>query len=86
MQERVALRNETLGALEIEASLEAEADFADIIREAHDFSLGDPELASRSAARACDARRVAPFRSSIRAAISGRGSSSRALERSTATR
>jgi glycogen debranching enzyme len=46
MQERVRLRNESPERLEIEVTLEAEADFADIISvKLHDFSLGDPELA-----------------------------------------
>jgi glycogen debranching enzyme len=46
MQERVTLRNESPERLEIDVSLEAEADFADIISvKLHDFSLGDPELA-----------------------------------------
>ena len=46
MQERITLRNESPEPLEVDVSLEAEADFADIISvKLHDFSLGDPELA-----------------------------------------
>ena len=46
MQERVTLRNESPERLEVDVTLEAEADFADIISvKLHDFSLGDPELA-----------------------------------------
>ena len=46
MQERITLRNESPEPLEVEVSLEAEADFADIISvKLHDFSLGDPERA-----------------------------------------
>jgi len=43
MQERVAVRNETMEPLAFELSLELCADFADIISvKLHDFSLGDP--------------------------------------------
>jgi glycogen debranching enzyme len=46
MQERITLRNESPEPLRVDVSLEAEADFADIISvKHHDFSLGDPELA-----------------------------------------
>ena len=46
MQERVAVRNESMHQLDFELSLELAADFADIISvKHHDFSLGDPEHA-----------------------------------------
>jgi glycogen debranching enzyme len=46
LQEKVTLRNESTERIELDVSLEAEADFADIISvKLHDFSLGDPELA-----------------------------------------
>jgi glycogen debranching enzyme len=46
MQERIAVRNETMKPLEFELSLELCADFADIISvKLHDFALGDPEHA-----------------------------------------
>jgi glycogen debranching enzyme len=46
MQERIAVRNESMDPLEFELSLELAADFADIISvKLHDFSLGDPEAA-----------------------------------------
>ena len=46
MQERIAVRNETMNPIEFELSLELAADFADIISvKAHDFSLGDPKHA-----------------------------------------
>jgi glycogen debranching enzyme len=47
MQERIAVRNETMETLEFEVSLELAADFADIISvKQYDFELGDPEHAS----------------------------------------
>jgi glycogen debranching enzyme len=47
LQERITLRNESPQRLEVEVAIEAEADFADIISvKLHDFSLGDPELAT----------------------------------------
>ncbi len=46
MQERISIRNESPGRLDLDVALEAGADFADIISvKHHDFSLGDPELA-----------------------------------------
>ena len=43
MQERIAIRNESMHRLEFEVALEFAADFADIISvKLHDFSLGDP--------------------------------------------
>ncbi|MEX2612403.1 MAG: glycogen debranching N-terminal domain-containing protein [Gaiellaceae bacterium] len=46
MQERIAVRNESMHQLDFELSLELAADFADIISvKHHDFSLGDPEHA-----------------------------------------
>jgi glycogen debranching enzyme len=46
MQERIAVRNESMKRLEFELSLELCADFADIISvKLHDFALGDPEHA-----------------------------------------
>lgn len=46
MQERIAVRNESMHRLDFELSLELAADFADIISvKHHDFSLGDPEHA-----------------------------------------
>ena len=46
LQERIAVRNETMELLEFELSLELAADFADIISvKNHDFALGDPENA-----------------------------------------
>jgi glycogen debranching enzyme len=46
MQERITLRNESPGRIELDVALEAESDFADIISvKHHDFSLGDPDLA-----------------------------------------
>jgi glycogen debranching enzyme len=47
MQERIAVRNETMEKLEFVVSLELAADFADIISvKQYDFALGDPEHAS----------------------------------------
>ena len=46
LQERIAVRNESMEPLEFELSLELGADFADIISvKLHDFALGDPEHA-----------------------------------------
>jgi glycogen debranching enzyme len=46
MQERLAVRNETMEKLEFVVSLELAADFADIISvKQYDFALGDPEHA-----------------------------------------
>ncbi len=46
LQERIAVRNESMERLEFEVSLELGADFADIISvKLHDFALGDPEHA-----------------------------------------
>ncbi len=46
LQERIALRNESMERLVFELSLELGADFADIISvKLHDFALGDPEHA-----------------------------------------
>ncbi|MGH3110035.1 MAG: amylo-alpha-1,6-glucosidase [Gaiellaceae bacterium] len=46
MQERIAVRNESMKRVEFELSLELCADFADIISvKLHDFALGDPEHA-----------------------------------------
>ena len=46
MQERIAVQNETMDALEFELSVELAADFADIISvKGYDFALGDPETA-----------------------------------------
>ena len=46
LQERIAVRNESMDRLEFELSLELGADFADIISvKQHDFALGDPEHA-----------------------------------------
>jgi len=43
MQERIAIRNESMHRLDFELSLELAADFADIISvKLHDFALGDP--------------------------------------------
>ena len=62
MQERVAVRNETMERLDFELSLELAADFADIISvKLHDFSLGDPvhapALPAPAPATCDDARR-----------------------------
>jgi glycogen debranching enzyme len=46
LQEKVGLRNESTEPIALEVTLEAEADFADIISvKLHDFALGDPEHA-----------------------------------------
>ena len=46
LQERIAVRNESMEPLAFELSLELAADFADIISvKLHDFALGDPEHA-----------------------------------------
>ena len=46
MQERIAVRNESMEQIDFELSLELAADFADIISvKLHDFALGDPEHA-----------------------------------------
>ena len=46
LQERIAVRNESMERLGFELSLELAADFADIISvKLHDFALGDPEHA-----------------------------------------
>jgi len=46
LQERIAVRNESMERLVFELSLELGADFADIISvKLHDFALGDPEHA-----------------------------------------
>jgi glycogen debranching enzyme len=46
LQERIAVRNESMEHLAFELSLEVGADFADIISvKLHDFALGDPEHA-----------------------------------------
>jgi glycogen debranching enzyme len=46
LQERVAVRNESMQRIELTLSLELQADFADIISvKNHDFALGDPENA-----------------------------------------
>ena len=46
LQERIALRNESMERLVFELSLELGTDFADIISvKLHDFALGDPEHA-----------------------------------------
>ncbi len=46
MQERIAIRNESMHRLDFDVSLELAADFADIISvKLHDFALGDPENA-----------------------------------------
>jgi glycogen debranching enzyme len=46
MQERLRVRNESMGRLELSLGLEVAADFADIISvKLHDFALGDPEHA-----------------------------------------
>jgi glycogen debranching enzyme len=46
MQERIAIRNESMEQLDFELSLELASDFADIISvKLHDFALGDPEHA-----------------------------------------
>ncbi len=46
MQERIAIRNESMHRLEFDVALELAADFADIISvKLHDFALGDPENA-----------------------------------------
>ncbi len=46
LQERIAVRNESMEPLEFELSIELGADFADIITvKLHDFALGDPEHA-----------------------------------------
>ena len=46
MQERIAVRNETMERLEFVVSLQLAADFADIISvKQYDFELGDPERA-----------------------------------------
>jgi glycogen debranching enzyme len=59
MQERIAVRNETMEQIDFELSLELAADFADIISvKLHDFALGDPEHAPDlppPAAVTCDA-------------------------------
>ena len=62
MQERIAIRNESMHRLDFEVSLELAADFADIISvKLHDFALGDPENApDLPAARALDVRRRPP--------------------------
>jgi len=47
MQERIAVRNESMHRLDFELSLELAADFADIISvKLHDFALGDPAHAA----------------------------------------
>ena len=49
MQERIAVRNETMEKLAFEVSLELAADFADIISvKQYDFAFGDPETARRA--------------------------------------
>ena len=46
MQERIAIRNESMHPLDFDVSLELAADFADIISvKLHDFALGDPQNA-----------------------------------------
>ena len=46
MQERLRVRNESMGRLELSLHLEVAADFADIISvKLHDFALGDPQHA-----------------------------------------
>jgi glycogen debranching enzyme len=46
LQERIAVRNESMHRLDFELSVEVGADFADIISvKLHDFALGDPEHA-----------------------------------------
>jgi len=46
LQERIAIRNESMHRLDFDVSLELAADFADIISvKLHDFALGDPENA-----------------------------------------
>jgi glycogen debranching enzyme len=46
LQERIAIRNESMTPLAFELSLELGADFADILSvKLHDFALGDPEHA-----------------------------------------
>jgi glycogen debranching enzyme len=46
MQERLRVRNESMGRLELSLDLEVAADFADIISvKLHDFALGDPQHA-----------------------------------------
>ncbi|HXG76852.1 MAG TPA: glycogen debranching N-terminal domain-containing protein, partial [Gaiellaceae bacterium] len=46
LQERIAVRNESMQRLEFDLTLELAADFADIISvKLHDFALGDPEHA-----------------------------------------
>jgi len=46
MQERIAIRNESMERLEFPVTLEVATDFADIISvKLHDFALGDPDLA-----------------------------------------
>jgi glycogen debranching enzyme len=46
MQERIAVRNESMERLDFELALELAADFADIISvKLHDFALGDPQAA-----------------------------------------
>src|ERR687895_574715 len=46
LQERIAIRNESMAPLAFELSLELGADFADILSvKLHDFALGDPEHA-----------------------------------------
>ena len=52
MQERIAIRNESMHRLDFEVSLELAADFADIISvKLHDFALGDPANAPELPAR-----------------------------------
>src|SRR5262249_9102815 len=46
LQERIAIRNESMGTLRFEVGLELACDFADIFAvKEHDFTLGDPEHA-----------------------------------------
>ena len=48
LQERIAIRNESMEPLAFELSLELGTDFADIISvKQHDFALGDPEHAAK---------------------------------------
>src|SRR5215216_1934809 len=47
MQERIAIRNESMGPLAFEVAVEVASDFADIFAvKEHDFTLGDPENAA----------------------------------------
>ncbi len=62
LQERIAIRNESMHRLDFEVSLELAADFADIISvKLHDFALGDPlnapDLPSPAPATYDEARR-----------------------------